>query len=81
MQGKDIRSDLRKEMIEHEIDFERDPIMRDRVRSMVQSSGAGSGLSQLLASAGALPAEVAKKEERYDPGKRRIRKIFRTKRP
>ena len=69
LQGKDIRSDLRKEMIEHEIDFERDPIMRDRVRSMVQSSGASSGLSQLLASAGALPAEVAKKEERYDPWK------------
>lgn len=69
LQGKDIRNDLRKEMIEHEIDFERDPIMRDRVRSMVQSSGAGSGLSQLLASAGALPAEAAPKEERYDPWK------------
>lgn len=69
LQGKDIRNDLRKEMIEHEIDFERDPIMRDRVRSMVQSSGAGSGLSQLLASAGALPAEAAPKEERFDPWK------------
>ena len=69
LQGKDIRNDLRKEMIEHEIDFERDPIMRDRVRSMVQSSGAGSGLSQLLASAGALPGDAIQKEERYDPWK------------
>ena len=45
-----------------------------------QSSGAGSGLSQLLASAGALPAEVAKKKKSATIlGKRRIRKIFRTK--
>ncbi len=53
LQGKDIAKDLRKEMVEHEIDFERDPILRDRIRSRLNSDRGGSGgLSDLLAGAG-----------------------------
>lgn len=53
LQGKDIRKDLRHEMVEHEIDFERDPILRDRVRSHLTSdSSAVGGLGAMLAKAG-----------------------------
>jgi hypothetical protein len=52
LQGKDIRKDLRKEMVEHEIDFERDPILRDRVRSRLVNSSDGGGLGEMLAKAG-----------------------------
>ena len=50
LKGRDIRHALRKEMVEHEIDFERDPLMRDRVRAQA-ASGAG-GVSQLLSKMG-----------------------------
>jgi hypothetical protein len=53
LRGKDIRRKLRREMIEREIDFERDPILRDRVRSNLASSS--TTLNQLLENAGALP--------------------------
>lgn len=56
--GKDIRRDLRREMVEREIDFERDPLLRDRVRSHLTDSGGGA-LNDLLANAGALPDENA----------------------
>ena len=52
LQGKDISKDLRHEMVEHEIDFERDPILRDRVRSQLTGDGGKSGLGQLLKSVG-----------------------------
>jgi hypothetical protein len=52
LQGKDIRNDLRREMVEHEIDFERDPILRDRVRSQMGGDGGSGGLGALLAKAG-----------------------------
>jgi hypothetical protein len=73
LQGKDIGSDLRKEMVEHEIDFERDPMLRDRVRSHLAGDGGGSGgLSELLASVGivdheadlAMERRVQKEEQR-----------------
>lgn len=32
LKGKDIRAELRREIVEREIDFERDPILRDRSR-------------------------------------------------
>lgn len=51
LQGKDIRKDLRREMVEHEIDFERDPILRDRVRSRL-ANNEGGGLGEMLAKAG-----------------------------
>ena len=52
LQGKDIRKALRQEMVEHEIDFERDPILRDRVRSHLSTNQSGGGLGDLLAKAG-----------------------------
>ena len=53
LQGKDIRKALRHEMIEREIDFERDPILRDRVRNhMAESKGNSGGLGEMLAKAG-----------------------------
>lgn len=63
--GKDIRKDLRKEMVEHEIDFERDPVLRDRIRSQgASSSGGAGGLDQMLKRAGALPTDEATDEYR-----------------
>lgn len=53
--GQDIRRDLRREMIEREIDFERDPLLRDRVRSQLTAGDAP--LNQLLAKVGPLPGE------------------------
>lgn len=57
LQGRDIRKDLRHEMVEHEIDFERDPILRDRVRSKLAASE-GGGLGEMLAKAGITTDEV-----------------------
>lgn len=50
LQGKDIHKDLRREMVEHEIDFERDPILRDRIHGQLQQEG--GGLGRLLQRAG-----------------------------
>lgn len=50
--GKDIREDLRRDMVEHEIDFERDPQMRDRVRSHLSGKKGEGGMSALLESVG-----------------------------
>lgn len=53
LKGKDIRAALRHEMVEHEIDFERDPMMRDRIRSRLSGASGGSGgLNEMLASVG-----------------------------
>lgn len=53
LQGKDIQKSLRREMVEHEIDFERDPIMRDRIHDeLAKGSSGNSGLGDLLAKAG-----------------------------
>lgn len=52
LQGKDISKSLRHEMVEHEIDFERDPMLRDRVRSHLQNDGGGTGLGKLLKDVG-----------------------------
>ena len=56
LKGKDIRRALRREITEREIDFERDPQLRDRIRSRVSNHDSGGGLSDLLAKAGAHPA-------------------------
>lgn len=52
LQGRDIRESLRKEMVEHEIDFERDPLVRDRVHTRMIAAGGGASLSALLQKAG-----------------------------
>lgn len=79
LQGKDIRRDLRREMVEHEIDFERDPILRDRVRSHLSSNANGGGLGELLASVGivdkptdpTLARRIAADEQRQAAAKRK----------
>jgi hypothetical protein len=79
LQGKDIRKDLRREMVEHEIDFERDPILRDRVRSHLATNNTGGGLGELLASVGiveneadpALERRIAADEQRRAEAKRK----------
>lgn len=56
LQGKDIRKDLRKEMVEREIDFERDPLLRDTALQGASQSGSGGAavsLQRLLEKAGA----------------------------
>jgi uncharacterized membrane-anchored protein YhcB (DUF1043 family) len=54
LQGKDIRKDLREEMVEREIDFERDPMLRDAAMHSATGGGSGStSLQQLLEKAGA----------------------------
>ena len=52
LQGKDIHKALRREMVEREIDFERDPILRDRIHTELAKDGDAGGLGSLLASAG-----------------------------
>ena len=53
LQGKDIRKDLRKEMVEREIDFERDPILRDAAYQTTGGGTASVSLKQLLEKVGA----------------------------
>ena len=54
LQGKDIRKDLRNEMVEREIDFERDPILRDAAYHGSDGGGtASTSLQQLLEKVGA----------------------------
>lgn len=55
LRGGNVARALRKELVEHQIDFERDPILRDRPTSdsSARASGAGrTALSSLLADAG-----------------------------
>ncbi len=58
LDGKDIREDLRRDMVEHEIDFERDPQMRDRVRSHLSGKKGEGGMSALLESVGIVNEKV-----------------------
>lgn len=61
--GGDVAKILRRELVEREIDFERDPQLRDRARQSITSAGRGKkALHSLLESAGALPIEVQKSE-------------------
>ncbi|HSW36822.1 MAG TPA: hypothetical protein VLG37_00430 [Candidatus Saccharimonadales bacterium] len=55
LQGKDIRHDLRREMVEREIDFERDPVMRDRPQAGSPTNISNTTLETLLEKAGATP--------------------------
>lgn len=64
LSGKDIRRILRREMVEREIDFERDPLLRDRARSQVSSND--TPLNQLLEKVGLLPSESVADERRQN---------------
>jgi hypothetical protein len=55
LQGKDIRKDLRREMVEREIDFERDPILRDKAYQEAATARAETTLKQMLEKVGASP--------------------------
>ncbi|HVV67059.1 MAG TPA: hypothetical protein VHB72_03240 [Candidatus Saccharimonadales bacterium] len=70
MRGGDIRGVLQQEMLEHEIDFERDPVMRDhRPQQDVATRGAGAVLDSLLGQTGL--AESSGHEE-YEVLKARV---------
>jgi hypothetical protein len=55
LRGGNVKKVLRREVVEREIDFERDPIMRDRPGGSLDSGGAGKSpaLQTLLKKAGA----------------------------
>ncbi|HSX36778.1 MAG TPA: hypothetical protein VLG13_01505 [Patescibacteria group bacterium] len=53
LKGKDIRKDLHKELLEREIDFERDPILRDKAYAEISGATATTSLQQLLEKVGA----------------------------
>ena len=55
LRGKDIRKSLRREMVEREIDFERDPILRDKAYQEAHASTESRSLQQLLQDAGVAP--------------------------
>jgi hypothetical protein len=61
LRGGNVKKKLRRELIEREIDFERDPILRDRARSSV-SGGGKSAVNSLIheAAAVALPDDASK---------------------
>lgn len=59
--GGDVQKALRQELVEHEIDFERDPILRDRQRASA-ASAAGDTLGSLLRKAEVLNESEAKEE-------------------
>jgi len=48
LRGGDIRRAIRREFVEHEIDFERDPMLRDRSRKTTSTNSSSSQLDTLL---------------------------------
>jgi hypothetical protein len=59
LRGGDIKRQLRRELVEREIDFERDPILRDRARSSISTGSGRSVLDNLLIKAGAVSTAEA----------------------
>ena len=57
LSGGDVQRVLRRELVEREIDFERDPILRDRARASLAGAGK-SALNSLVQQAGATTVEV-----------------------
>lgn len=55
LRGGDVRRALRRELVEHEIDFERDPQLRDRLRK--PNNGASAALNNLLQRVDASPRD------------------------
>jgi len=65
LSGGDVPRALRRELVEREIDFERDPILRDRARASLAGAGK-SALNSLVQQAGAIavmPDDVPLAEE------------------
>jgi hypothetical protein len=63
VRGGDVQEALREELLEHEIDFERDPMLRDRPRDMVSGGASASeSLEHLLKKANVLNGAEAKEE-------------------
>jgi hypothetical protein len=62
LRGGDIKRQLRRELVEREIDFERDPILRDRARASLTHGGHGA-LESLLIKAGAVATEAEVAEQ------------------
>ena len=66
LRGEDMQKALKRELVERQIDFERDPILRDRSHGDTIRGGgvtnATSSLAALLANAGALPEETAQSD-------------------
>jgi hypothetical protein len=57
LRGGDVKKRLRQEIVEREIDFERDPVLRDKL-AVASASGGGNNLQGLLQKASsALPAD------------------------
>ncbi len=61
LRGGDVKRLLRRELVEHEIDFERDPIMRDRAKAAMQGGGA-KALNAMLQKVDSLTTDEAKEE-------------------
>jgi len=53
LNGGDVQGVLRRELVEREIDFERDPVLRDRARASLAGAGK-SALNSLVQQAGAV---------------------------
>jgi hypothetical protein len=58
LNGKDIQQTLRRELVEREIDFERDPQLRDRAGASI-TGGGKSAVSSLLSQAVSFGAQAA----------------------
>lgn len=52
LRGRDVQQALQHELVEREIDFERDPQLRDKAYHELQQAGGGAALPQLLRQAG-----------------------------
>lgn len=57
LRGGDVLKAFRRELVEREIDFERDPKLRDKVRQGLRGGGASPTLHKLLLQAGVAPID------------------------
>jgi len=79
LRGGDVKKVLRREIVEREIDFERDPIMRDKAAAAVSGSGTAALqtlLRQADASVGSSDEEVAfyKARASYEADQQKVQK-------
>lgn len=73
----DIRDLLRHELMQHEIDFERDPQLRDRIKREINASGSSAPLNALLQQAGVVEGDekgeaVMLKERLLNPNRQKL---------
>lgn len=60
LRGGDVLKAFRRELVEREIDFERDPKLRDKVRQGLRGGGASPTLHKLLEQAGVAPLDESR---------------------